>query len=54
MKMYRNLYDTYQDHVARLGEKNPETDRIRRHLEAYRRILEERGRTFGPSAELIE
>jgi hypothetical protein len=57
MKEYGNLMKTYQQHLKKYGQKAGETmgetNRMERELETMRKILEGRGRVFGPDGGLL-
>jgi hypothetical protein len=57
MKEYGNLMKTYQQHLKKYrqkaGETMGETNRMERELEAMRKMLEGRGRVFGPDGGLL-
>jgi hypothetical protein len=54
---YDNLWKTYRKHLEKYGQEpgqtTGETNRMERQLQEYRRILEGRGRQFGPDGKLI-
>jgi RHS repeat-associated protein len=56
--VYEKLRNTYQEHLkkygAKAGETSGETNRMERELEAMRDILSNRGRTFGPTGEILD
>ncbi len=55
---YKSLLKTYRKHLDKYGQQpgqtSGEVNRIERQLHEYRRILEGRGKQFGPCGELVE